>query len=163
MEPSNGIAPHRATDPYDWDALLALIQGEYAYMQGRIDPPSAMHGLTPRAIAEQAGDAEIWVVEEAARPVASVFLTPKPPALHLDNLAVAFTHRGRGLARLLVDTAEARARALGLDQLTLQCRVELTENLAAFTALGFTITGQTAHDGYDRPTALTMQRPVEAP
>ena len=51
--------------------------------------------------------------------------------------------------------AETRARALGLPVLELQTRVELTENHAAFRALGFAQTGATAHPGFDRPTSLT--------
>ncbi|MDF0602965.1 GNAT family N-acetyltransferase [Psychromarinibacter sp. C21-152] len=156
------LAPFRATEPYDWDALLTLLRTEFAYMQGRVDPPSSIQGLTPDGVAEQANAGEVWVIEDTDRPVASVFLTPKPHALYIGKLAVAFTHRGKGHARQLVDLAEARARALGLDRLELQARVELTENHAAFTAMGFAITGQTAHPGYDRPTSVTMQRPVEA-
>lgn len=155
-------APFRATKPYDWDALLKLIQTEFAHMEGRIDPPSSMHRLTPEAIAQQADSGEVWVIEEGGRPVACAFLTPKPHALYVGKLAVAFPQRGRGLARQLVDLAEERARALGFDRLELQSRVELTENHAAFTAMGFAITGQTAHAGYDRPTSVTMQRPLDS-
>ncbi|WP_172300222.1 GNAT family N-acetyltransferase [Pseudoruegeria sp. HB172150] len=153
--------PFRVTDPYDWPSLLALIQAEFAYMEGRIDPPSSMHRLTPEAIAAQAETGEIWVIEHGGTPAACIFLTPQPPALYLGKLAVSSNHRGQGLARRLIGTAETRARALGLTALKLQTRVELTENHAAFTALGFAITGTTAHEGYDRPTSLTMLRPVE--
>ncbi|MCI5085719.1 MAG: N-acetyltransferase, partial [Rhodovulum sp.] len=38
--------PLRAKDPYDWSALLRLIRTSFAYMDGRIDPPSSMHQLT---------------------------------------------------------------------------------------------------------------------
>ena len=55
----------------------------------------------------------------------------------------------------------ARARALGLTALTLQTRIELTETHAALAALGFAVTGSTAHPGFDRPTSLTMQKILE--
>ncbi|MEI2652271.1 MAG: GNAT family N-acetyltransferase [Microthrixaceae bacterium] len=70
-------------------------------------------------------------------PVACVFLTPKPGALYVGKLAVADSHRGQGLARRLIDRAEARAREMGLPALELQTRVELVENQAAFLAMGF--------------------------
>ena len=151
---------HRATAPYDWQALLDLIQAEFAFMDGRIDPPSSMHRLTASDIAQQAQDEEIWVI--GAPPVACIFLTRKGTRLYLGKLAVAADHRRSGLARALVGLAEERARALGLSELELQVRVELDENQRAFAAMGFTETGRTAHKGYDRPTSITMCRPVVA-
>ncbi len=156
------MSPERAGPGADWAALLALIRAEFAFMEGRIDPPSSMHSLTAEAIAEQAATGEVWLIAEAGQPVACVFLTVKPGRLYLGKLAVAGSHRGRGLARRLVDTAAARARALGLPVLELQTRVELTENHATFRALGFTEVGATAHPGYDRPTSLTFRRSLTA-
>ena len=127
-------------------------------MEGRIDPPSSMHRLTEAAIADQARTGEVWVTGDP--PVACLFLTPRPDALYLGKLAVADGHRGRGLARRLVDHAARRAAARGLPALELQTRIELTENHAAFARMGFAATGTTAHQGYDRPTSITMRRPV---
>jgi ribosomal protein S18 acetylase RimI-like enzyme len=152
------MTPYRAVDPYDWQALLRLIQAEFGFMDGRIDPPSSMHALTAQTIASQAQSGEIWVI--GAPPVACVFLTPKPQALYVGKLAVAASHRRAGLARQLIDLAEHRARALQLPALELQTRVELTENHATFRALGFTEVARTAHPGYDRPTSITFRRAV---
>lgn len=152
------MTPHRATDPCDWTALLHLIQSAFAGMEGRIDPPSSMHALTPDGIARQAREGEVWVI--GAPPIACIFLTPKTGSLYLGKLAVAEGHRHLGLARRLIDLAETRARALGLPLLELQTRVELVENHATFAALGFRQTGASAHPGFDRPTSLTFTRPV---
>ncbi|WP_103258445.1 GNAT family N-acetyltransferase [Tabrizicola aquatica] len=152
------MTPIRATDPYDWAALLRLIQDAFAFMDSRIDPPSSMHALTPETIAAQARSGEVWAI--GTPPLACVFLTPKPGALYIGKLAVAATHRHQGLARSLIDLAETRARALDLPALELQTRIELTENHATFRALGFAETARTAHPGYDRPTSLTFRRPV---
>lgn len=152
------MTPCRAQHPHDWDALLALVRTAFAGMEGRIDPPSSMHGLTAADIARQARDGEVWVA--GAPPVACLFLTPEPGALYLHKLAVAPAARRRGHARRLIDIAETRARALGLPVLRLQTRVELDENHAAFRALGFVQTAATAHAGYGRPTALSFERPV---
>jgi ribosomal protein S18 acetylase RimI-like enzyme len=149
------MTPHRATDPYDWAALLTLIRAAFSGMEGRIDPPSSMHGLTERSIAEQARSGEIWVI--GTPPVACVFLTPKPGALYIGKLAVAEAARGRGHARQLIRTAALRAEVLGLPALELQTRIELTENHATFRALGFRQVGATAHPGFDRPTSLTFR------
>lgn len=148
--------PHQAIEPYDWTTLLSLIQTEFAFMDGRIDPPSSMHRLTAEDIARQARDEEIWTIGKP--PVACVFLTRKGDALYIGKLAVAEHLRGQGLARTMVDLAAHRAKAQGLSVLELQVRVELTENQMAFAAMGFVETGRTAHAGYDRPTSITMQK-----
>ncbi|MGZ9810339.1 GNAT family N-acetyltransferase [Pseudoroseicyclus sp. H15] len=138
--------------------VLALIQAEFAYMEGRIDPPSSMQRLTLADVEAQAALGEVWAI--GAPVIACLFLTAKPPSLYLGKLAVAAEARGRGLARTLISQAEARARALGLEALELQTRVELTDNHATFAALGFTEVARTAHPGYARPTSVSLRRPL---
>ncbi len=153
------MTPYRATEPFDWDGLLALIQRAFAEMEGRIDPPSSMHSLTTDSIAGLARSGEVWVI--GAPPVACIFLTPKPGALYLGKLAVAAIERGKGHARRLVDLAALRAKALRLPAMELQSRIELVENHAIFRKLGFHQTGATAHPGFDRPTSLTFRHAVD--
>ena len=152
------MLPHQATDPYDWPALLALLQRAFAAMEGRIDPPSSLHRLTPDIIAAQARTGEVWVI--GTPPAACLFLSPKPDALYLGKLAVDPPRQGQGHARRLIDLAATRARAMGLPALELQTRVELTRNHALFRHMGFVQTSATAHPGYDRPTSLTFRRPL---
>ena len=140
--------------------VLSLIRTSFAYMEGRIDPPSSMHRLTLPDLSAQAETAEVWAVEDEGRVVACVVLTPKADALYLGKLAVAVGHRGRGLARRLVRLAEERARALRLPKVELQSRGGLTENHSAFAALGFIVAGETAHPGFDRATSLTFVKPI---
>lgn len=149
----------QAQDPYDWAALLRLITTSFAYMDGRIDPPSSMLTLTVEDIARQARSGEIWVIENP-RPVACVFLTPRPHALYVGKLTTVASHRRQGYARRLLDQAEKRARALGLPALELQSRIELVENHTAFASLGFQISGETTHPGFDHPTALIFTKPL---
>jgi ribosomal protein S18 acetylase RimI-like enzyme len=143
--------------------MLALLRRAFAFMEGRIDPPSSLHDLTPEVLGAQAEAGEIWIIDGADGGIAAcIVLTPKPHALYLGKLAVAPGHRGQGLARRLIDHAETRARARGLPALELQTRVELVENQAAFRAMGFVEVGRTAHPGYDRPTSITYRRWVAA-
>ncbi len=150
--------PFRAEDPYDWDALLALLHAAFAGMEGRIDPPSSLHSLQAEDLARLAEEGEIWVIGEPA--LACVVLTPKKDVLYLGKLAVAAPARGKGLARALVERAEERARMLGYRAVELETRVELVENHAAFAALGFHHVASTAHPGYSRPTSLTFRKTV---
>lgn len=157
---TQALAPWQVgeTDPV-LPGVLQLIRESFAYMESRIDPPSSMHRLTVADLSRAAREGEIWAIGPA--PDACVILTPKPDALYLGKLAVSAQARGQGLARRLVDHAAIRARALGLPALELQTRVELGENHATFARLGFVETGRTAHAGYDRPTSITMRRPLD--
>lgn len=150
------FSPYRVQAPYDWASLLTLIQAEFAYMQGRIDPPSSMHRLGENAIAEQTVMGEIWAV--GIPPIACVFLTPKGSALYVGKLAVDQSHRGKGFARTLMAQAEARAGALGFKALELEVRVELIENQQIFRRLGFEQTATSAHPGYSRATSVTFRK-----
>lgn len=142
----------------DFNEVLALIRAAFAYMDGRIDPPSSMTRLTLADLARAAAEGEVWVTGDPV--IGCAVLTPAPDALHLGKLAVADAARGTGLGRRLVARAEASARARGLPAVTLQCRVELTELHAFYRALGFAEAGRSAHPGFDRPTSVTFRKPV---
>ncbi|WP_136636507.1 GNAT family N-acetyltransferase [Pseudooceanicola onchidii] len=141
-------------------AVLTLLHDSFAYMEGRIDPPSSLREMTLASLARDAEVNELWGLFSGDRLLACVILTPKPDHLYLGKLAVARDARGTGLARQLVTLALDRTRQLRLPALRLQTRVELTENQAAFARLGFREIARTAHAGYDRPTSVTMQREV---
>ena len=150
--------PFRATDPYDWHAILTLIQYEFAYMQGRIDPPSSMTRLTPKLLAEKARDELMLTCMSGDVLVATAFVRPEAGWAYIGKIAVQDKWRKRGITRRMLDIVEAHGRKAGWSHLELQVRVELTENLATFGALGFVETARTAHAGYDRPTSVTMQK-----
>ncbi len=152
------MTPCRIGPSDDLAAILSLIRAAFAGMEGRIDPPSSMNALTEGEIARQAVEGEVWAI--GSPPLACVFLTPRAGSLYLGKLAVMPGHQGRGLGRQMVGVAEARARALGLAVLELSTRVELTENHAAFRAMGFSQTGSASHKGYDRITTLHFTKPL---
>ena len=152
--------PRRMAPAEDMGPVHALLTVAFASMEGRIDPPSSLHLMGPDDLAVEAARAELWVIDGAEGPLACVILTPRADTLYLGKLAVTHTARGQGLARQMVELAVARAKTLGLPTVSLQTRMELVENHAAFTALGFEMTGATAHPGYDRPTSLSFQMSV---
>jgi GNAT superfamily N-acetyltransferase len=144
----------------DWSALLSLILEAFAYMAGRIDPPSSALRLTPEAVAAQVASGVVFVAEEAGQLVGSVFCEQKGDALYVGKLAVRPDRQGRGIGRALLQAAGDEARRRGLAALELQTRIELTENHAAFARLGFTKVAESAHPGYARATSITMRREV---
>ncbi|MEJ6394482.1 GNAT family N-acetyltransferase [Gymnodinialimonas sp. 2305UL16-5] len=142
----------------DWPALEALLRAAYAPMEGRIDPPSFLTTMTQADIAQKAADEDLFLAREGADPVACGFGRPEGRFYEIGKVAVADSHRRQGLARAMIEAAAARATALGLDGLQLYTRIELTENHATYRALGFTVTREFRHPGYDRPTALIFRR-----
>jgi GNAT superfamily N-acetyltransferase len=150
----------RITADYDWAAILTLLRTSFAYMEGRIDPPSSLNKMGAADIKAFAARHILLVIEDAGAPVACGFATPRPDSLYLGKLAVAEAHRGRGYLRQIVDAAEGYAAVQDLPWLELQSRIELTDNHAAFARLGFEKTSEGRHPGYDRVTEITMRRPV---
>lgn len=136
-------------------AALDLVREAFRFMDGVVDPPSSIHRTDLAAMARATAEGEVWVL--GSPPVACMTLTPGEGHLYLGKLAVATPARGQGLARRLVDLACDRARDLGLPEVRLQTRVELTANHAAFRAMGFEEIGRTAHPGHDRPTTITYR------
>lgn len=148
--------PRRMTAAEDFSPVLALIQSSFADMAGRIDPPSSATRLTTTDLSALAAKGEVWVIEDLGAIIACAILTPRPDHLYLGKLATDPGFRRQGIARHLVKHALSRAKALGLPELRLETRVELTENHATFRALGFSETARTAHPGYDRPTSVSF-------
>lgn len=147
------MIPYLLEKTSDFGPVLRLIQSEFAYMEGRIDPPSSMRDLTEASLAAAP---EVWALGDP--PVACMVLTPKDNFLYLGKLAVAASHRGQGLARRLIAHAEARAADLGLAGVELQTRIELIENQKTFRVMGFVETARTAHKGYATPTSVTFRK-----
>ncbi len=154
-------APRRMAPGEDGGAVLALIRAAFAGMDGRIDPPSSARRLDLAAVARQAAEGEVWLIEDHGAVLAAVFLTPLPGRLYIGKLAVAAGAMRQGMGRRMLDHAAARARVLGLPVLELQARVELVENHDFFRACGFVQTAATAHPGYGRATSLTFTRRLD--
>ncbi len=150
-------APHRAPAQFsDWEALLSLILGSFAYMDGRIDPPSSAHRLTPDTLRARAKTEHLYIAGSPLNGCA--FFAEQPDALYIGKLAIAPAVQGKGLGRAFLIEAEALARSLGLPRLRLETRIELTQNHAAFARFGFTQTAEKAHPGFTRPTSITMEK-----
>jgi len=144
----------------DWTGVLRLLQDAYAFMEERIDPPSSLLSMDADALEQKARDETIILAVEEARPIGCVFAQVRSDCVYVGKLAVEESARGRGLARRMIDAAETLARERALPFLELETRIELTENHETFGALGFHKVGESAHAGYDRPTSITMRRPV---
>ncbi|WP_348645047.1 GNAT family N-acetyltransferase [Rhizobium sp. SG570] len=141
-----------------WDALLDLILASFAYMNGRIDPPSSALALTSQSLREKARNEIGYVALDGDKIAGCVFCRAEPDSLYIGKLAVLPTAQRKGICRRLLTYAEADARERGLAVLRLETRIELTENHATFAALGFAKTAENRHPGFDRTTSIEMQK-----
>lgn len=138
--------------------ILTLLHDSFAYMEGRINPPSSLNRLTPDAINTHMETEVLLTIQDAGNPIACAFLTEHLDAIYIGKLAVAQTHRKTGAAKALLDWAENHAQTLDLPKLRLQTRIELTENHAIFAHYGFIKTSEGTHPGFSRPTEITMEK-----
>ena len=144
----------------EWSELLALLHRAFAFMEGRIDPPSSLHLLDPSGLKAKATAEICLLARDGGAIIGCVFCEPRDRTLYIGKLAVDPAHQGQGVGRALLARAEAEARVRNLPMLELQTRVELTDNHEAFVSMGFIRTGETNHPGYDRPTSVTMRKTV---
>ena len=159
MDQSVGISIVLLAADFDrWDDLLALIRRAFAYMDGVIDPPSSAHLLTADSLGEKAKRETAFLAVENGRIVGCVFALERAEDFYVGKLAVDAACQGRGIGKLLIEAVEEHARLAGKHALELQVRIELAANHAAFARLGFRETERTAHEGYDRPTSITMRK-----
>ena len=93
--------------------VLNLIQESFAFMTGRIDPPSSMHHLTLQDLTEKAQTD--WILGMGDPVKACVVASPLHHALYLGKMAVDPRLRGQGMARALVQACEGISVDLGLD------------------------------------------------
>jgi ribosomal protein S18 acetylase RimI-like enzyme len=141
---SAGIVP---AGPGDAPAVAACVRAAYAHYVERIGrEPAPMTADYGRLIA--AG--EVWMIRAGEGIAGVLVLRPQPPALLIENVAVAPEHQGRGLGRALMAFAEEHARAAGLAEVVLYTNERMTENLRFYPALGFTETGRAMQDGFAR-------------
>jgi len=141
-----------------WDDVLKLILRAFAYMDGIIDPPSSAHLLTAERLKDRARQETGFLALEAGRIVGCIFVLERADDFYVGKLAVEPSLQGQGVGRRLMLAAEHVALSRGKCAIELQTRIELSENHAAFSRLGFRETGRTAHTGYDRPTSITMRK-----
>lgn len=149
----------RAADSFsDWNGLLRLLTESFAFMEGRIDPPSSVLRLTARLIAAKATEEALFVATEESELVGCVFARRQADCVYVSKLAVRKDRQRRGIGRRLMQAVEEHARESGQLTLELQTRIELTENHDAFAAMGYVKVSEHAHEGYERPTFVTLRK-----
>ena len=150
-----------AIDPeFDrWQELLNLILSSFAYMNGKIEPPSSALTLTVQSLQQMAKDEIGFVALDGESIVGCIFCREElPDTIYVGKLAVSPDVQGKGIGRALLAKAESLAKRVGCKQLRLHTRIELINNHAAFGAWGFEKTAERSHHGFDRVTYIEMRK-----
>jgi len=131
----------------DARAVARCVRAAYAHYVERIGREPAPMTADYEALI---GAGEVWVARAGEDVAGVLVLRPRPPALLLENIAVAPDRQGEGLGRALMAFAEDRARAEGLAEVVLYTNERMTENLRFYPALGYVETGRAMQDGFAR-------------
>ena len=142
----------------NWQAVLELLHEAFSFMSARISPPSSLHLLTLDSIALKAHSEALFLATARGEIVGCVFAAPKPDSLYVGKLAVHPDYQRTGIGQSLMDAVERYAVSEGIEALELNTRIELTENHSTFKAMGYLVTGEHSHEGYDRPTYISMRK-----
>jgi len=141
---ANTIRPARPADLPDIERIVHDAYAHYVERMGQ--RPGPMDDDYPARIAEQA----VWVIERDGQIAGLLVLLPEPDHLLLDNVAVAQSHQGQGIGRLLVAFAETEAERRGYNEIRLYTHVTMVENQALYRRLGFEETHRGAQAGFLR-------------
>lgn len=148
----------RPAIPADAAPIAALVRAAFATVAAVADPPPSALRETPESIDGHLGLHGGLVAVADGAIVGAILWEVKSDALYFGRLAVDPSQRGRGIARALVAGAEAEARRCGLPRMELGTRLVWRENRRLFADLGFVEVSLHAHEGYDQPTWVAMER-----
>ena len=140
----------------DADFMRGLARTAYAHYVQRVgrEPGPMLEDYD--ALVDQA---ECWIASIPAAPsdgtatrrdVGYLVLRYQPDHLLLDNVAVQPDVQRRGLGSRLLDFADERARAAGLDEVRLYTHLSMTENIALYMRRGYAETHRTEQHGFLR-------------
>jgi predicted N-acetyltransferase YhbS len=156
-ETAFGLRPIEITDAAE---VAALIRRAFASITPPLVPsPSALKETTETVAAtiSKGGGA---VAEAAGGIVGSALWDERDGGLYIGRISVSPDFRRRGVARALVLAGEAEARLREMPRVHLATRLALVSNRQLFASLGFRETTLHAHDGYDHPTWVDMEKPL---
>jgi predicted N-acetyltransferase YhbS len=126
-----------------------------------LEPPSgAVVESVERVVADLAAGGGA-VAERDGAAVGCLRWRPRADGdMYVARVAVDPGEQGSGIGQALMAWAEGEARRRGYAGVTVGVRIALPANLAYFRRLGYEVTGEHSHAGFDRPTWLSLRKPL---
>lgn len=140
------------------EELLKLLQHAFAYMEGRINPPSSLGRLNIQSLKQKILDETLFTAVDGQRLVGCAFAKINDDTVYLGKLAVHADYQGLGLSRQLITRVEQLALQSQLPVVEMETRIELTENQQLFEHLGYRRVAENSHAGFSRPTSYCYQK-----
>jgi ribosomal protein S18 acetylase RimI-like enzyme len=151
----------RPARPADAPVLTALVQRAYAHYVPRVGrrpgPMNADYAQRIRACAVVVAADEDE--DEDEETVGVLVMVLGEDHLLIENVAVAHHRQRQGLGRRLLDHAEHRAAAAGLEEIRLYTHVMMTENRAWYANLGYVETGTIRTQSFERVSLVKRLGP----
>jgi GNAT superfamily N-acetyltransferase len=142
----------------DADEAARLIRTAFAAQARPTRPPSSALGETAETVAAKiAAGGGVGAFAGGALVAASLW-EANGDALHVARVSVLPAWRGRGLAGSLIAACEEEAKRRRIERMTLKTRLELPENERLFERCGFARRDLEAHEGFDSPTTVLMEK-----
>jgi GNAT superfamily N-acetyltransferase len=127
-------APIRPAVPADVEAICDLVERAYA-------PWVPIVGLRPGPMDEDYGalvdEGDVFALDDPDGLIGLLVLRSDGDALMVENVAVDPGHQGRGLGPMLLDFAEAQARARGANEMRLYTHERMLDNIELYRHLGW--------------------------
>nr|WP_321983287.1 GNAT family N-acetyltransferase [uncultured Lichenicoccus sp.] len=142
---TNQPRPARPEEGHSLRRIVDEAYGHYIERMGKAPGPMLDD------YSKRIDDRQAWVLEASGAIAGLVVLEDDGQgALLLDNIAVAPSAQGQGIARRLVAFTESEACRRNCRQVRLYTDVLMVENIALYNRLGFRETGRVSEKGFDR-------------
>ena len=142
----------------DIPTLVALIRTAFEEYRGRLAPPSGAHRETAQSISDylQQGHAVLALLNDQV--VGCVCYHQEGEHVYFGRLSVLPTFRQHGVGLALITYVEQQAQALGVQRTQLGTRIALPHLRAYYEHLGYRVVCYEAHEGYNAPTYVVMEK-----
>jgi GNAT superfamily N-acetyltransferase len=147
----------------DAGRLYDVLRRAFVEYEGRLDPPSGVHSETAASLARKIAHGGALLCEAGGAAIGCAVYEPFPHYLYVGRFGVVPEARGRRAGDLLLEAAEARARALGYREVRLNVRLVLDRLRGYYEARDYAPIDYLTHEGYPGPTYVQMRKLVTPP
>ncbi len=137
----------RRAESSDAAAVTACVCEAYVHYIERI---GRQPGPMLEDYARVVKDAMVHVAVETSRVVGSIVLMDTEKGFLVDNVAVRPTFKGKGIGRLLLQFAQAKARRRGHGSIDLATHELMVENRALYARIGYVEYDRRVVNGFPR-------------